>query len=125
MCLSKVLKKTLVNWIVALSLILFLPITRAEEPSAELMTAAAVLTVADWAQTRYIARNPNDYRELNPILGSHPSVGKVNIYFSTVLLLGALGVSTGYINREFLYFYVGIEGSTVVRNYQVGVRFQF
>lgn len=85
------------------------------------MAAAAILTVADWAQTRYIAKNPNDYRELNPILGSHPSVGKVNIYFSTVLLLGTLGISTGYINREFLYFYVGIEGSTVVRNYQVGV----
>jgi hypothetical protein len=44
------------------------------------------LTVADWGQTRMIARNPQTYRELNPILGSHPSVGKVDAYMIGYLL---------------------------------------
>src|SRR6266853_3835043 len=40
----------------------------------------------DWAQTRTIAKNPNQLHETNPILGEHPSVGKVNNYFLSTLL---------------------------------------
>jgi len=39
------------------------------------------LTFADYRQTIYIAKHPA-YHEVNPILGEHPSVGKVNAYFA-------------------------------------------
>src|SRR5690606_23306335 len=35
--------------------------------------AAASLLVVDWAQTRYIAKNPEKWRELNPMLPDHPT----------------------------------------------------
>jgi len=36
--------------------------------------------VADWMQTRQVAKHPAQWEELNPILGKHPSVGKVDTY---------------------------------------------
>lgn len=39
--------------------------------------------VLDWSQTRAIAKNPDRYWEkVNPILGTHPSVSKVDTYFA-------------------------------------------
>ena len=35
----------------------------------------------DWGQTRHIAKNPSRFIETNPILGTSPSVGKVDAYF--------------------------------------------
>lgn len=35
----------------------------------------------DYGQTRYIAANPQDWKELNPILGPHPTDGQVNLFF--------------------------------------------
>jgi hypothetical protein len=32
-----------------------------------------ILHFIDWRQTRTIAKNPDKYREMNPILGEHPS----------------------------------------------------
>ncbi len=43
----------------------------------------------DYAQTQHIARNPTKYTEENPILGEHPSKGRVNAYYVGV---GALHV---------------------------------
>ena len=44
---------------------------------------------ADWSQTQYIQGHPK-YRELNPILGAHPSRGRVNNYFLAAGLLHPL-----------------------------------
>jgi len=43
-----------------------------------LMNGSAFL---DYRQTISIARQPERYYETNPVLGEHPSVGKVNTYF--------------------------------------------
>ena len=51
-----------------------------------LFVASTALLVADWAQTRYIAKNPDQFYERNPILGKHPSVGKVNAYFAGAII---------------------------------------
>lgn len=56
---------------------------------------AVLLTVADWAQTIVIARNPLVWSEMNPILGRHPSPGRVHAYFTLCCLLvlaGAVGL---------------------------------
>jgi hypothetical protein len=42
--------------------------------------AFQALLIADWKQTRQIARAPDRYFERNPILGNHPSVGRVDTY---------------------------------------------
>jgi len=44
------------------------------------------LHLMDWAQTRNIARNSDKWREINPILGEHPSEDKVDAYFAVMAL---------------------------------------
>ena len=51
---------------------------------------AATLVITDWGQTRYIAKHPELYREKNILLGEHPSVRKVDVYFSGLLIGGYL-----------------------------------
>ena len=46
----------------------------------------ATLHFMDWSQTLKIARNPDHYREINPILGEHPSEGHVNSYMAMSLV---------------------------------------
>jgi hypothetical protein len=40
-------------------------------------------TIQDWKQTSTGAKN--NYTEKNPIMGSHPSQGKINVYFPAVM----------------------------------------
>ncbi len=40
------------------------------------------LMSADWIQTQKIVKNPDKYQELNPVLGPHPSMSKLNTYFA-------------------------------------------
>ena len=44
----------------------------------------------DWQQTLDIAKNPSIYSEQNPILGSHPDVSSVNLYFASCAATHAL-----------------------------------
>ena len=66
--------------------------------------AANTLVVADWAQTRYIADNPESYFEINPIMGKHPSKGEVDQYFIvSLILLNAVGESVPSEYRNTFY----------------------
>ncbi len=47
--------------------------------------------LADWAQTRKIARDPVRHIETNPVLGEHPSQRKVNAYMPIAGLLQYAG----------------------------------
>lgn len=47
----------------------------------KLLVAYSVFHVIDWGQTRTIAMHPEHWHEVNPILGAHPSIGRVNAYF--------------------------------------------
>lgn len=53
--------------------------------------ALAVTRLVDWGQTRYIAKHPDRFREVNPLIGDHPSIGEVNRHFivSTALMFAA------------------------------------
>lgn len=53
--------------------------------------ALAVTRLVDWGQTRYIAKHPDRFREVNPLIGDHPSLGEVNRHFivSTALMFAA------------------------------------
>ena len=53
---------------------------------SDLRIASNLSLIADWMQTREIAKTP-EYSETNPILGSHPTIGSVNRYFLGVLIV--------------------------------------
>ncbi len=52
-----------------------------------LFATSSALLVADWAQTRYTVKNPEQFHDHNRLLGEYPSMGKVNAYFASVLVL--------------------------------------
>ena len=82
-----------------------------------LLTSALTLHVVDWGQTRTIAMNPDKYHETNPILGRHPSTGKVNTYFAaTALLIPTLAHLIPEWRSEILMLWVGVEAVATARN---------
>lgn len=100
-------------------------------------TALTALIVADWAQTRWaIKQNGNHcsypercrpYEEVNPLLGKHPSMGKLNNLVGASVL-GHIAIAR-ILPREWRegwqYVWIGIETNAVYRNHQVGVKFHF
>ena len=106
------------------------PATAADEwtvPQATKATALAVLTVADWAQTRNIARHPERWHETNPMLGRHPSVGDVDKHFAVASLIGAAALHalpTRY--RDWaLNAGLVIEAGCVANNLRLGIGIKF
>ena len=89
--------------------------------------AALTLHVADWAQTRYIARHPERFYEKNPFLGEHPTIGEVNRFFIgsavvTYLIADWLG---GDARPVFLITVSAVKFGAVHHNYQIGVKMEF
>ena len=80
------------------------------------------LTLIDWGQTRCIVKE--NYEETNIILGKHPSMEKVD----TLIPLGiaAHAVLAGALppkyRRYWQVFWIGVEGSAVLHNYNIGLR---
>jgi hypothetical protein len=94
-----------------------------------LMISANVLMVADWAQTRYIADNP-DYHEkgvAQSFIGSRPSSGDVNRYFGASLIVMNLA---GYFlpQKHKDMFYIGVtiyESEYIKSNNKIGIHLEF
>ena len=86
-----------------------------------------VIHVVDWGQTLSIADNPNDYHELNPIIGRHPSRGKVNTYMLASALLHPL--VTYAIPTEYRWYWLGstlaLSTACVVNNKAIGLSLGF
>jgi len=100
------------------------------------------LALLDWRQTIYIA-SPHGvnfpapgstywppaypHHEINPVLGSHPSIGRVTTYFA-LTSAAHLGIALALPNpwrRCFQVGTVGLEGFMVARNYHLGVSVHF
>lgn len=87
----------------------------------------------DWRQTRTIAKHPDEWYEVNPALGEHPSVERVDNYF---LITGiAHPIITHILPRKHTLFgwewspravwqnvTIGISAGCVAHNYSVGIR---
>ena len=118
--------------ILAVTLVLFSTATLADnrtwtgEEKAWLGTAAA-FTVADWATTRNLTRRYNEgYYENNPILGKHPSTGRVDLYFVTAGLLGyAIADNLDQNRKLFLQGWTAVEIFYVNRNLNLGLKMKF
>lgn len=92
--------------------------------SAEVLVALyIVLLVIDWRQTLTIARNPERWYETNPILGRHPSVLRVNVWFAIVLTAGLCAMA---LLPTFCLLIVAVgavvEGYFVFNNFRLGIR---
>jgi len=91
--------------------------------------ALTALLVADWAQTRYIAKNPDKFHEIDAsrFIGEHPSTGKVNVYFATYIVSNA---TVSYLlpqnwRQAWQYLYIGYETKTVLKNRSIGIKMDF
>ena len=92
------------------------------------LAGAAVAALAvDWGQTRHIAKNPNRFIETNPVLGTAPSVGKVDAYF-----VGAMvgTVALAYVlpsdwRQLFLGGVLALELGVVQQNRSLGIKMAF
>ena len=106
------------------------PPARAADPwstqDMALQAGYTVLHVIDWGQTLAIARDPRR-TELNPILGTHPNVGRVNTYFAATLAAHTL--VTHFLPSRWRPWWQGVtivaEGATVGWNFAAGLRAGF
>jgi hypothetical protein len=90
---------------------------------------AAFLTVdfLDWGQTRYIAKHPDKFHEHNLVLGRHPEVQKVDMYFlSTALLhIGIVTVLPQKYRKYFQGVTIGLSTGCVINNKAKGIGINF
>lgn len=96
---------------------------------AEYKIVNSTLLINDWGQTRYIAdRCDTTYiragkrrrlQESNRILGSCPSVGKVNVYFISVLIINT------FIPNKYQKFMTPVLNYQVLANNQIGVQMKW
>lgn len=90
--------------------------------------AANVVTLADWATTRDMARRYHEgYKELNPILGKHPNITQVDRYFATGMVLNYFLVDWLQGNNRTFYLkvYTMSEGFVAARNLNIGLELKF
>lgn len=84
-----------------------------------------ILHAVDYKQTQYAMGKPNEFKELNPLLGEHPSEGRLN----TFALVGAILhiASTHYIENRSIWLNItlGIKIICVGNNFYVGAKVEF
>jgi hypothetical protein len=90
-------------------------------------SAYTALHVADWGQTRYIASHPDEYYEVNPVLGKHPDTAAVDTWMASTLAahwLIAPALKPKY-RKWFQYVAIGVEGACVLNNLSLGIGIGF
>lgn len=117
--------------IIALALLPALAVAQSSEwkpIDKALLVGSTAMLVVDWGQTRYIAKHPDTYHELNPILGKHPSLSRVNAYFSAAIV-GNYLIAEYLIPPEARSLYLGVvtgvELAVVGRNKHLGIKLSF
>lgn len=82
--------------LVSASLAALTAVAQAGDPWSEDQQASGIalgtLLIVDYLQTRQIAKQPEIYHEINPVIGKHPSISTVNTYFAGVAILGYLAL---------------------------------
>lgn len=102
------------------------PTTTAWTSGQKALAATAVALLAtDYAQTRDI-KNYSDAHERNPILGRHPSDGRIAVYFVTATagILTAAHMMPEY-RTTILGAVIAVEAVVILQNHQLGLRIKF
>ncbi len=79
--------------------------------------------VLDWSQTRRIAKEPDRFCELNPILGRHPTTRQVDRYMAAGTVLNAAvayALPKPY-RRAWQIVSIGMTGYCVTLNFRIGL----
>lgn len=87
-------------------------------------TAWMILHTIDWGQTRYAMERPDEFKELNPLLGNHPSKGRINTFMGATAL-GHVLLTHCLDSKErpvWQYISIGIKAGVVGNNYYMGAR---
>lgn len=88
-----------------------------------LLAASTAAHIVDWGQTRTIAMNPDRWIERNPLLGDHPSVGSVNTYFiSRLILIPVLAHYLPEYRTAILSLWLAIGVGYSGHNHNIGLR---
>ena len=77
----------------------------------------------DWLQTLHIAKHPNEFYETNLILGLHPSVMEVNLYFLATSI-GVISINRllpKKYNKVWMGFNITNTSKYVADNRSVGI----
>ena len=91
-----------------------------------------MVTAVDWMQTRWMVKQDwqwgeGYHREMNPILGSHPSMKKVDTLIPLGMVahtLVSMALPPDY-RRIWQVLWIGVEGYCVTTNYSAGVHLEF
>jgi len=85
------------------------------------------LKAIDYGQTLDIASKPEKYYEINPIVGEHPSRGRVTSYFigSTLMHTFISHVLPSKYRTAWLVSSVVVSAYLVNHNYSIGLRVNF
>ena len=89
--------------------------------------AWTALLVVDYGQTMNIARNPDKFKEYNPILGEHPSKSSVRLYMLSAAIIHP--VISYYLPPKYRkwwqYISIGIEAGAIGNNIGAGIGISF
>ena len=82
-----------------------------------------VLHGMDWMTTRQIAKHPEAYHEMNPILGGHPHVSDVDMYMLGTALIHP--IIANYLPKPYREVFqmisITVSGTCVLNNISVGL----
>ena len=99
-------------------------ITFLTTPQGVALALLATPLFVDWLQTIQIAKHPERWFERNPILGTHPSVGRVCAWFA--LCAGGIAALEFYVPKPSLPWLMGLmaamEWYWVINNWRLGIR---
>jgi hypothetical protein len=94
--------------------------------SEDVYRQMAFITVSaiDWRQTQRIANSPEKWRELNPVLGEHPTQKRVNVYFFSAIVAHTViaALLPKECRKNWQYFWTGAQGAAVSWNYRQGIK---
>ena len=116
--------------ILALGMLLSLPTLAPAQRRTALDYGLAVnttaLIVADWSQALRIADNPDRWAEANPLVGRHPSEGRVNTMETLYLLWNGAALLLPKTPRRIWYAAVTVvEAVAVAHNLAIGISIGF
>jgi hypothetical protein len=94
------------------------------------------LHIIDWGHTRHIADNPDQYYEINPVLGKHPDKYKVDVYMAACavlhpLITGLLPKETRMLGLTFdpraiwQGLSISLSAGLVAHNFSIGIEVDF
>lgn len=94
----------------------------------DITLGAAALTVQaiDYAQTTYIAKHPNTYREvaISSLVSEHPSTGRVNTFFALETV--AIGAAAHLLPAPYRDLLLGgvivVKIDAIGKNYALGIK---